>query len=280
MPTNTKPTMTKKPVVSNTTKTATKPEVKSAVDEVRVEQEPVVESSNNKVDYGSEIDELKRANENLMNQLSQLMNMVQTFATQTTSVKEDKEPVQEIKTFESVEKNVVEEMQENYSYDTIPPDVAPTKQVMVMSLCYGPLCLADEITGKTILKFSKYGEVKPVLYSTLMDIVNSNLRFAQTGRFFIMDKNAVYHLGLSEYYKNIAPKDVINNIANYSPNVIEMVFNNIPKEQKETIINLLIDKLYRKEDVDANMIMRISTITGVDIMAKVREMEQYIPNKN
>ena len=215
-------------------------------------------------DYSKEIESLKKDNNELNAKLEQLIQMFSTF-NQSTSKNEEKA--------KSTEKEV--SVKYSYDYDDVPNEVSPNKQISVMSLSYGSLNLAEEEGGRAVLKFSKYGETKPVLYSKLMNIVNSNRRFAETGRFYILDKDAVYYLGLSEYYKNILPKDIIDNVMDYSPNVINSIISASDDYQKQTIARIICDRVYNNEDVDLNKVNLIGKACNVDIMNKVEEMRSF-----
>lgn len=225
------------------------------------------------IDYSADIEELRKQNEILTNQLSKLMNMFKKTNSATGDVSQD------TPCHDDSEKNVMNDLRREYTYNDVPKEVSPNKQIMIMSLCYGSLNLSDDNTGKTVLRLSKYGECKPVLYSTLINIVNSNRRFAETGKFYILDKDAVYHLGLSEFYKNLISKDIIDNILNYSPNIIESIIKTIDSEQRDLLIRILCDKVYRKENIDINKILFIEKTCGVDIMKKVEEMKQFDSNR-
>lgn len=211
-----------------------------------------------------EIEELKKKNNELSDKLDKLMEIIMNQNQQKQETSKDN----------AVEANIMNDISEKYNSNYIPKEINPNKQVMVMSLCYGILNLGNG-GNNTIVQFSKYGETRPVLYSTLINIVNHNLRFAQTGKFYILDKDAVYHLGLSDYYKKLIPNEIINNITDYSPNAIESIISNIDDEQKEVIVKILSEKIYKGSTLDANKINLISELSGKDIMKKVEEMRTY-----
>ena len=148
------------------------------------------------------------------------------------------------------------------------------KQVRIMSLCYGTLNLSTEPGGRgRVITFDKFGEVKTILYSVLIDIVNQNRRFAETGRFYIMDKDAVYYLGLEDSYKNIMTKEVMDNIDKYSAVDIEAFVSNAPHEQVEAMVRNIIQKMYNGNSIDLNKVDAISRASGINITEKVNEMK-------
>lgn len=193
--------------------------------------------------------------------INQLMKKIEEL---TRMVNESKE-AQKLSENSSSLDNCVEEFKE--------PN--PNKQIRLISLCYGALNLSTEPFGKgKLVSFSKYGESKTILYSTLIDIVNNNRKFAENGSFYILDKDAVYYLGLSDFYKNILSKDIMDNIYNYSPAEINDLLRSATEEQKEVIVRNTIDKIYNNIPVDLNKADVIGKSCGVDIMSKVSEMKE------
>lgn len=154
-------------------------------------------------------------------------------------------------------------------------DPLPNKQIKIMSLYYGSLNLATEIGGSAKYTFNKYGQIKPVLYSTLTEIVNVNRKFVENGSLYILDKNAVYSLGLSEVYKEILTKDIIDNICEYSVSDINSILDNITDAQKDIMIYNLRMKIFNGEIIDYNKLDVINKKFGVDIMSQVNEMKDF-----
>ena len=173
-----------------------------------------------------------------------------------------------------------EEPVEDVKISDIPEEPNPNKQIRLISLYYGELNLSTEPFGRgKIVSFSKYGEVKNVLYNTLIDIVNNNRKFSENGYYYILDKNAVYHLGLAEYYEDkILTKEILDNICNYSKEEIEDILSNASEEQKDVLIHNLVNKIYNNKPVDLNKCDVISKYCNVDIMAKVSEMREVQKN--
>lgn len=178
-----------------------------------------------------------------------------------------------------VEKMTNPESKSTYNYTTEQKEYvepSPNKQIRIISLYYGELNLSTEPYGKgKLLSFSKYGEVKTVLYSTLIDIVNTNRKFAEDGSFYILDRDATYYLGLSEIYTNILSKDIMDKICNYSASEIVDLLNNATDEQKSTIVHNICDRIYNGESVDLNKCDVISKCCGVNIMNRVDEMKKF-----
>lgn len=213
---------------------------------------PTINKTN--VEKDDKIKELEKKNQDLEDKLNQLIELMTT------------------KNSENTENKINEKIEQTNLIEYEEP--SPNKQVRVMSLCYGSLNLAESKGEKARLKFSKYGEIRPCLYSVLMNIVNNNRNFAEKGYFYILDKSVVYHLGLEEEYKKIVNNDCINNICNYNTPEIKDIVSVMNNEQKETMIRLLCDKIYNGETVDYNKIETISKYSNINIQAKVDEMRK------
>lgn len=211
-----------------------------------------------KEDGNSEIEKLREENNEIKEQLKQLMAMLTE-----TKVKEEKSKMS-IPAVEVLEGS-----------ELIPDEPSPNKMVRILSLCRGSLNLSEDEAGNGKVKFSKYGEIKTVLYSSLINIVNYNRSFAEKGVFYILDKAAVYYLGLKDCYSHLVTNDVLDNICNYDDVDIIKIIDSTEKTQIDTMIKNLTDRLYSMESLDLNKIQTISQKVGVDIMAKVNEMKQF-----
>lgn len=211
-----------------------------------------------KEDGNSEIEKLREENNEIKEQLKQLMAMLTE-----TKVKEEKSKMSIPAT------EVLEEA------ESIPDEPSPNKMVRILSLCRGSLNLSEDEAGNGKVKFSKYGEIKTVLYSSLINIVNYNRSFAEKGIFYILDRAAVYYLGLKDCYSHLVTNDVLDSICNYDDVDIIKIIDTTEKTQIDTMVKNLTDRLYSGESLDLNKIQIISQKVGVDIMAKVNEMKQF-----
>ena len=205
-----------------------------------------------------EIENLKKDNEELKARLEDIMKMMKSLAQKEEVAIEEKS--------EKNEENTSEEILEEPN---------PGKMIRVVSLCRGSLNMDEDNTGRGLIHFDKYGETKTVLYSSLVNIVNNNRKFAENGLFYILDKSAVYYLGLQDVYKKIVPNNVLDNILNYADVDIVKIIKNTEPTQIETMAKNLADKIYYGANVDLNKIQLISNESGIDIMEKVKQMKGF-----
>lgn len=148
--------------------------------------------------------------------------------------------------------------------------------IRLCSLTHGELNL--NLDGRPAISFRKYGDIKPVLYSKLVNVVNENRGFAECGDFYIMDERAVYHLGLSEYYKRIYPLEVLNNIETYSEDKIKDILSRMCRTQKETVVINIAQKMYDNASINQNSVKVIENSLDIDIHDMVKTMREIDEN--
>lgn len=148
--------------------------------------------------------------------------------------------------------------------------------IPVMSLLPYRLNLSTKANGTgDVKKFSKFGEVKNILYKDLVDILETNSSFMESGFFYILNPAVIRQHGLDEVYSKILTKEKIEEIlATNSKNSISL-YESANEEQQKVILQLLIDKVRENPDaVNLNTIDKISRISGVNISERVREYEE------
>ena len=152
----------------------------------------------------------------------------------------------------------------------------PDAMIRLQSLTKGELCL--NVNGSVAINFDKYGDIKPVLYSELMNIVNNNRLFAEEGAFYIMDDASVKYLGLSRYYDSILSYDEIEQLESYSDEELRTIIPKISDFQKDVISLVFAGRMYNDEPVDRNKVEVISKACEIDIAKRAREMKEIADN--
>lgn len=203
-----------------------------------------------------ELEDLKKENEQIKKQMEELMALMKMNLENKVET-----PIEVNKTDLKLE-NLDTPVEPNYN-----------QMVRIVSMCCGVLSLKTD--SNNFIVFDKFGETKPVLYSKLIDIVNNNRIFAEKGVFYILDKNAVYYLGLTDFYSKLADSNTISNIHLLSDKEIESIISTFSEREKDTMVLRLCDRIYKSENVDYNKIALISRLTGVDILSKVEEMRRF-----
>ena len=214
----------------------------------------------------SEIDELRKELRDSQKQQNEINAKLLEMLTNLTSKKAE-QPVN------TVQKQDVAAVRKNYDNLRQP---RPDAMIRLQSLTKGELCL--NVNGSVAINFDKYGDIKPVLYSELMNIVNNNRRFAEEGAFYIMDDASVKYLGLSRYYDNILSYDEIESLESYSDDELRTIVTKISDFQKDVVSLVFANRIYNDEQVDRNKIEVISKACEIDIAKRAREMKQIADN--
>lgn len=214
----------------------------------------------------SEIDELRKELRDSQKQQNEINAKLLEMLTNLTSQKAE-QPVN------TVQKQDAAVVRKNYDNLRQP---RPDAMIRLQSLTKGELCL--NVNGSVAINFDKYGDIKPVLYSELMNIVNNNRRFAEEGAFYIMDDASVKYLGLSRYYDNILSYDEIESLESYSDDELRTIIPKISDFQKDVVSLVFANRIYNDEQVDRNKIEVISKACEIDIAKRAREMKQIADN--
>ena len=214
----------------------------------------------------SEIDELRKVLRDSQKQQNEINAKLLEMLTNLTAQKAE-QPVN------TMQKQDVEVVRKNYDNLRQP---RPDAMIRLQSLTKGELCL--NVNGSVAINFDKYGDIKPVLYSELMNIVNNNRRFAEEGAFYIMDDASVKYLGLSRYYDNILSYDEIESLESYSDDELRTIITKISDFQKDVVSLVFANRIYNDEQVDRNKIEIISKACEIDIAKRAREMKQIADN--
>ena len=214
----------------------------------------------------SEIDELRKELRDSQKQQNEINAKLLEMLTNLTAQKAE-QPVN------TMQKQDVEVVRKNYDNLRQP---RPDAMIRLQSLTKGELCL--NVNGSVAINFDKYGDIKPVLYSELMNIVNNNRRFAEEGAFYIMDDASVKYLGLSRYYDNILSYDEIESLESYSDDELRTIITKISDFQKDVVSLVFANRIYNDEQVDRNKIEVISKACEIDIAKRAREMKQIADN--
>jgi len=147
--------------------------------------------------------------------------------------------------------------------------------IPVMSLIPFRLNLSTREMGTgDMKKFTKFGEVKNILYKDLVDIMEVHSNFVEAGYFYILDPRVIRQQGLDETYSKILTKEKIEEILlnNSNPEHCIKLYNSANEDQKKVIVQLLIYKVKENPDsVNLNTVEKISKLSKTDILKKAEE---------
>lgn len=134
------------------------------------------------------------------------------------------------------------------------------------------LCTREKGQGK-IYKFDKLYQIKKIIYSDLVDIMEANGEFLRAGYFIILNPKVIRIHGLDEVYEKILTKEKIEQILNGSDESVSL-YSSANEKQRKVITDMLINKLAENPDIiDLNMIDKLSRISGVDIVKEAQNVK-------
>lgn len=230
----------------------------------------VSKTTKTQIDVGDSIkDQLlnyEKENHDLKNQVLEMKEQIAQLISHITSKESTEDNIEN-------EKTIVNTSAQEENYE----EPSANKQIKIMSMYYGTLnlCTSENRTSGKTLTFNKYGQIKSVMYKDLVDYVNNNRKFAENGYFYILDKAAVYHVGLSNEYTRLVDSSIVNNITNYTKSDIEQITSMLTDAQKNLIAKVLSDKIANKKEVDRNKVALISDLIGIDIQKKANEQMAF-----
>ena len=154
-------------------------------------------------------------------------------------------------------------------------EIPLNKLIKVVSLFHGILNLITN-SGK-VITFNHFGAIKPITFGDLMEICDRQKRFAEEGYFMILDKDAVEALYLTEAYKKIVSKEVIENIITLPEEKIKEILENTTDAIKESIIDTIIKGINAGDIryLDKNKIYFIGQILGKDLFKMAEDVKVY-----
>lgn len=155
--------------------------------------------------------------------------------------------------------------------------VSQTDYIKVMSLLPYQLNLCTREYGQgKVYKFEKMYQVKRIIYSDLIDILEVDARFLNEGAFIILDSRVVRINGLDETYSKILTKEKIEKILEGTDEGIAL-YSTANKGQQEVIVGLLVNKLIKDPtSLDMNMIDKLSRLSGVKIAERAEDSRQLL----
>jgi len=146
--------------------------------------------------------------------------------------------------------------------------------VPVMSLLPYKLNLSTKEGGQgDVKKFTKFGEVKNILYKDLVDIIEVDRSFMEAGYFYILDPLVIRQHGLDETYSKILTKEKIDEILNnVNTEYCIDLYNSANPEQQRVIVQLLIEKIKTDpSSVNLYTVDRISRLSKIDITNRAED---------
>ena len=141
-------------------------------------------------------------------------------------------------------------------------------EIVVISQCVGHLSLSTGKHGQgDIYNFEEFCAIDDIPFGDLKLIVKANEFALNRGDFFIADEKAVKQLRLGNTYQRMLRNEDIMTLFTKDANTIVDLYKLAPEEQKENIITMVLDKIYKGEDIDANVRLALGKASGRDLLS-------------
>lgn len=148
--------------------------------------------------------------------------------------------------------------------------------ISVMSLLPYPLNLSTKERGQgEVFRFDSFGQVKRILYSKLLSIMETHSNFLKSGFFLILDDRVVKEHGLEEVYSRILTKEKIEKLLTDSESALDLYKLSNP-QQRKVIITMVVEKLRDGFPIDMNIVDKLSRESGVDIRVSAEDAKQLL----
>ena len=163
------------------------------------------------------------------------------------------------------EKKVDTKQNSEIKEEEVFPEIPMHKPIKVMSLYTGGLNLKKYNDDKTPFRFNFFGETQPILYGDLVKIISHQRKFFEEGYCVVLDNDVIKVHYLEKFMKKILDKKTIDKLLEYDDEKIKDLYNGTTKQLKQTIVDLIVDKIIKKEYVDRNKVALISELYGKDL---------------
>ena len=163
------------------------------------------------------------------------------------------------------EKKVDTKQNSEIKEEEVFPEIPMHKPIKVMSLYTGGLNLKKYNDDKTPFRFNFFGETQPILYGDLVKIISHQRKFFEEGYCVVLDNDVIKVHYLEKFMKKILDKKTIDKLLDYDDEKIKDLYNGTTKQLKQTIVDLIVGKIVKKEYVDRNKVAVISELYGKDL---------------
>lgn len=161
-------------------------------------------------------------------------------------------------------------------------DISPNHYVNVMNLVNNPLNLSTQPRGKgKSFRFEKFGDIKRLFYSELLDVIGNHPNFFEKGYFYVLDSDVIEMNNYVDLYAKLLTKEMMQSIIDNGPSALEL-FERAGQGQRDIVIEFLVDKVATNQPIDFNLIANINRIGKIDIQKMANdkiEAQKLIENK-
>ena len=137
------------------------------------------------------------------------------------------------------------------------------------------LCTKEKGQGK-VYRFDSLYQVKKIIYSDLVDVLEVCREFLEQGYFIILNPRVVRAHGLDEIYERILTKERIETIFTNTDEGVAL-YAAASKGQQNIINDMVLQKLVEDpKGLDLNLVDKIARISGVKFIEKADDMRELL----
>lgn len=193
--------------------------------------------------------------------------------TNTSNISRDKE-------FEDMKRQIAElskALLKNEPVSTSGTSIDLDEDIDVVSLCNNKLNLSTGGFGKGELYwFENFGEVKPIPFRDLKEIVKNNRTFLEKGYYYVESDKARKALRISRIYDNLPAAQDLINLLDKDIKTIKVILEKMTPEQKTMISSVVVNKLYNNEKIDMNIVKEIGDSIGRDLATVAKDKRELV----
>jgi hypothetical protein len=181
------------------------------------------------------------------------------------TVKDENKKIQQLESQLEDMKKLLSDLINKEKKEKANKEIPMTKFIKVMSLYNGGLNLKTAKQNGKEFRFTKVGQIIPIMFQDLVMSFSIQRKFYEEGYCMVLDEEFVEMNYLEPFYKKFIDADTIYNILNLPIEEVETIFSNVTSVIKQTIVDVIIEKINNDESIDRNAVNIIGKIYGKDI---------------
>lgn len=181
--------------------------------------------------------DLKKENEELRSQLTQMMSMIKEL--QSKKVESKKKASTDVTNdkFENIE------------------DVEMNARILVTSMTTGGVNMKTSNDGSARhFRLEKIGQTIPIIYEHLINCINTDRWLFEDGLVYISDANVVREQCLEDAYKKFLTPEKIEHILDFDIDTIKEMVTSTTSVIQETIVDIVASQMNNGGSIDMNKV--------------------------
>lgn len=192
-------------------------------------------------------------------------DMVDTTEVKVSKDKQNVDVQALLKQLEAMQKELAE-MKEQTSQTSPIAELSSTKEKMItfINLTPGSVMLRGSATRPYEIEGRYNSRTFTEMESKV--IVSQMGGYLRDGYVYIDDADFVKEVGLSDAYRNIMTPDALKGLMSKTPEAIISAYDLALDGQKKIILDMIIEKKSKGENIDANILVELGKLSGKDLV--------------